>query len=117
MSMDVQFDGLDRLAFDLTRAPERVRPMAGKALTKAGNDVIRVAQRLVPVDTSATQNSIGMDSAPLERVIGPTTEYAPYLEMGTANMAPRAFMGPAADLVAPALAEALARLGAEVMRR
>lgn len=116
-SIDVTFGDLNLLAFDLTQAPERVRPMAGKALTKAGNDVIAISRQLVPVDTSATQNSIGMDSRPLERVIGPTTAYAPFLEMGTSRMPPHAFMGPAADLVGPGLSEAMAQLGAEVMRR
>lgn len=63
------------------------------------------AKQIVAVDTGATRSSIGTD---LVRVldpdefsstatIGPQTEYAPHLELGTSRIAPRAFMGPSLD--------------------
>lgn len=118
-SINVTFGGLERLAFDLANAGTNTTRMAGTVLTKAARDVERISKQLVPVDTSATQNSIGVDdrrSNRLEAVIGPTTEYAPYLELGTANMGPRAFMGPAADLVGPSLTAAMAAIGVDALR-
>lgn len=117
-SFDVQFGGIDALIFDLSTAGPRTQAQGEQALDKAGNDVIAIARRLVPVDTSATQNSIGMDRpAPLVRVVGPTTGYAIHLELGTSRMPPFAFMGPAGDIVAPRLSDAMAQLGAAAVSR
>lgn len=117
MAINVTFGDLDRLAFDLTNAGPKVTRQGAEVLTKAARDVETIGAQLVPVDTGATKNSIGVDSPePLQRVIGPTTEYAPYLELGTARMGPRAFMGPAADRVTPGLVTAMGQLGAEVLR-
>jgi|GEM_PF-2676507 len=121
-SINVSFGGLDRLAFDLTRAGSEVARRGDQVMRKGADDVVTIAQQLVPVDTSATQNSIGHDrldggSGEFGYVVGPTTSYAPFLELGTSRMAPRAFMGPAADRVAPDVSTAMGRLGAEVMRR
>jgi HK97 gp10 family phage protein len=122
-SIDVTFGDLNLLAFDLSRAGEEVVRRGDQVMRKGAADVERVAKQLVPVDTSATQNSIGSDpvrdsgGGEFGYVIGPTTSYAPFLEMGTSRMAPRAFMGPAADLVGPEVSAALGQLGAEVMRR
>jgi HK97 gp10 family phage protein len=67
------------------------------------------AKQIVAVDTGATKNSIGTDitrngSGPgygVTAEIGAQTEYAPDLEFGTENMAPRAFMGPSLDRYSP----------------
>tara|TARA_Y100000310_G_scaffold293809_1_gene323719 strand:+ start:1658 stop:1951 length:294 start_codon:yes stop_codon:yes gene_type:complete len=50
------------------------------------------------IDTGATLNSVESRTAgKLEREIGPTTEYAPYLELGTSRMPARPFMVPAKE--------------------
>ena len=121
-AINVGFDGLDRLAFDLARAGSEVASRGDQALRKSADDVVTISQQLVPVDTAATKTSIGhdrLDGGPGEfgYVVGPTTEYAPYLELGTSRMVPREFMGPAGDRVAPGLATAMSQLGAQVMRR
>jgi hypothetical protein len=53
----------------------------------AGAAVVMTAQKLtVPVDTGATRLSIRMyQITNNEWEIGPTTEYAPYIEYGTSN--------------------------------
>lgn len=82
---------------DLTSAPERARRQAAEATIKTLHDIEATAKTLVPVDTGATKNSIGVDVYD-DRIggeVGPTTHYAPYLENGTARMAPRPFMDPA----------------------
>jgi HK97 gp10 family phage protein len=89
---------------------------ARAAVHKSAADVERWGKTFVPVDTGATKSSIGVDFAGSNAVqsvanIGPTTSYAPHLEWGTVHMAPRAFMGPAADLVFPDFQAAILACG------
>ncbi|MCW5951793.1 MAG: HK97 gp10 family phage protein [Propionibacteriaceae bacterium] len=83
---------------DLTKAAGRVQRAAPLIIRKTAADIERDAKLFAPVDTGFLRSSIGIDSPdPMEAVIGPTAEYAPFLEFGTAHMAPHAFMGPAFD--------------------
>lgn len=69
------------------------------------------------VDTGATVNSIQAKPKRFtnrqEWIVGPTTEYAPFIEFGTANadgserMGPRPFMIPAAEKERPKLTQAI----------
>lgn len=52
----------------------------------AGAAVVKTTQKLlVPVDTGATRASIIEHFSENEVDIGPSTEYAPYIEYGTSN--------------------------------
>ncbi len=105
---------LNRLAVDLTQASARVQLKSGQIVRKTAADCEAIAKGFCPVDTGATRNSIGVDMETATRaVVGPTTEYAPYLEFGTYKMAPRAFMGPAVDRVSPCFITALERAARE----
>lgn len=108
----VDVDELNSLAFDLGEAGVRATVGAAAVVQKTAQDVVATAQQLVPVDTSATKNSIGADPADsgLTAVIGPTTEYAHFLEYGTVNMPPYAFMGPALDRHTPDFVSAMEQL-------
>ena len=71
--------------------------------TKAKDDV--------PVDTGATKNSINAtQEGELAWRVGPTTEYAPFLEYGTRYMIARPFLIPAVEVEAPRLEQALGQL-------
>lgn len=61
------------------------------------------------VDTGATRNSIFVDpgTPSFSQKIGPTTEYAPFIEFGTRFMAARPYMIPALEQEAPRFKEAL----------
>lgn len=112
------FDDLNRLAADLTGAAASTVARASLVVDKVAHDIEGSAKQLVPVDTGATKNSIGVDrplGSDLEAIIGPTTEYAPYLEFGTATMAPHAFMGPAMDLHTPGFVAAMGQLGGDIL--
>jgi HK97 gp10 family phage protein len=111
-------DDLNSLAVDLAAAGWRVTRAASDVLDKSAHDIEATAKGLVPVDTGATKNSIGVDrpvGPELVAVVGPTTEYAPHLEFGTVHMAPHAFMGPALDVHAPAFVEALETIAGDVL--
>ena len=61
------------------------------------------AKDKVPVDTGATKNSIApnfpIEDRGLTARIGPSTDYAIFLELGTHKMAARPFMVPALEAV------------------
>lgn len=93
---------------------------APEMLNVVGDLGVEEARRLVPYDTGATHDSIGIiggSSKTASRTsnigmgtysqwwvdIGPETFYAPFLEYGTVYMTPRPFMLPALDVMAAAL--------------
>ena len=59
------------------------------------------AKVIVPVDTGALKGSISTvitgDETSTEADIGSDLDYAPYVELGTPRMAPRAYLGPSLD--------------------
>lgn len=117
--MSADTSELRKLSADLRAAPARARNRVGQAIRKSALDVETGGKARVRVDTGATKNSIGVDLTVSDGVIaatiGPTTHYAPYLEYGTSRMAPRPFMGPAADAVIPSLEAAIASVGGDIL--
>lgn len=106
-------------AAQLAAAGATIDQRAAPAVMKAAHDVEAHAKTLVPVDTGATRNSISPTplraiAGGIETEVGPETEYAPHLERGTSRMAPRPFMGPAADAVMPSFAEAVVNIGGDI---
>ena len=93
-----------------------------KAVEIAARHVETKAKNKVPVDTGATKNSINSNPAsatglfgtvPAWRV-GPTTEYAPFLEFGTVYMKERPFLIPALESESPKLMEAIKQINDEL---
>lgn len=113
MAAWADFSELNRLSVRIATHAAGTVPLAAAAVAKTANDIVATAQTFVPVDTGATKGSIYPEYADggLQADIGPTTHYAPFLEYGTVNMAPYAFMGPALDRHAPDLALALSQIG------
>ena len=65
----------------------------------------------VPVDTGTTKNSISATQEDeLAWRVGPTTEYAPFIEYGTRYMTARPFLIPAVEGEMPRLEQALSQL-------
>ena len=65
------------------------------------------------VDTGTTMNTINArrdDAEGLSWRIGPSTEYAPFIEYGTIYMRARPFMTPALETEAPRFVEAMRQL-------
>ena len=72
---------------------------ARAVVAKTTADVEATAKKLAPVDTGALRNSIGSDVIDLDDavqgVVGPTVNYAGYVEYGTSRMSPQPYLNPA----------------------
>ena len=115
----IEFDmgDLDGLARDVGSAGRRVKERAQTIVRKTGHDVVTDAQQLVPVDTGALKNSIGVDFDPddLGFEAGPTMEYGPFVEWGTSRMPPQPYMTPAFDRrIEPAM-EAVEQISGQIL--
>lgn len=119
--MAMENSQLRGLSADQAAAYTRVKAQAKVVVLKTANDIARDAkiiahQKFSPEATGATANSI---SASLingnTAEVGPTTYYAPFVEMGTSRMAAKPFMAPAAERHEAAFEDAMAQLGTEAM--
>ena len=97
---------MTEIAITITFEDRRLQELSAELQTKvrqvvliAAHNTERRAKELVPVDTGDTKNSIEVRPGPgdMEAEVGPTTDYAPFLEFGTRRMAARPFMVPAAE--------------------
>jgi HK97 gp10 family phage protein len=77
----------------------------------AARNIESRSKQLVPIDTGATMNSIeARPEGKMEWRIGPTTEYAPFLEFGTERMPARPYMIPSGEHERPRVRKAVAEL-------
>lgn len=115
----VYFDGaeLQSLAQSFTQGATNIGPLAQAVVRKTALDVERDAKAFVPVDTGNLKNSIGHSdmrtvgqSGVLEVEVGPTANYGMYVEFGTSQHGPAAFMGPAMDRQSPTFVQAMEQL-------
>lgn len=115
MEISFDFSEVYNLGSALTRAGQTARQQAELVVAKSAHDLEAQAKSLAPVDTGALMNSIGTDATGLHAEVGPTVNYAQFLEFGTYKMAPQPFMGPAADAVEPAFLAAMEQIAAGVL--
>lgn len=109
--MPADFSEVNHLAADLAKAGPKALLAAQRVIVKTAHDIEASAKQNAAVDTGAMRNSIGVDTAPLNATIGPTVNYAPYVEFGTSRQAPQPFMGPAAERHTPAFYRAMDAIG------
>lgn len=112
----VYFDGaeIQSLAQSFTQSAANVGSAAQTVVRKTALDVERDAKAFAPVDTGNLRSSIGHSdmrtvgqSGVLEVEVGPTADYGVYVEFGTSQHGPAAFMGPAMDRQSPAFVKAM----------
>lgn len=126
-----------RIHFDrLPGLPERLNKRVAVAVRKAAFEIEAEAKSRVPVDTGALKNSIytvtdqgstygqaagaAVSANPRSKevpemakppgvsaIVAVAIDYGIYVEMGTRKMEPQPFLGPAAEIVEPALLAAL----------
>lgn len=92
---------LNTLATDLGRIANEALPLAKLVVQKSAADIKRDAQAFAPVDTGNLRSSIGYETemAPnsVGAEVGPSAAYGAFVEFGTSQHAPAAYMGPAFD--------------------
>lgn len=111
--MATDFSQVAALAADLGKAAPAVKRKAVRVVAKAAHDVEARAKATAPRDTGALVNSISTTNKGMTAEVGPTVNYAAYVEHGTSRMSPQPYMGPAADAVEPAFVAAMSQLAEE----
>lgn len=105
---------LHTLAVTLDASTGRLGARASAVLRKTAYDVEAASKALCPVDTGNLRASISTSirggGMSMEAEIGPTAEYAAYVEYGTSRMSPQPYMGPAFDRHAAGMVSAFAEL-------
>lgn len=105
--MSADFSQVRDLAADLAKAGPKQMLLAQRVIVKTAHDIEGTAKQLAAVDTGMMRGSIGSDIRPLQAIIGPTVDYAPFVEFGTSRAAPQPFMGPAAARHEPGYYQAM----------
>lgn len=113
--VDIDASELNQLAVDLGNGGAKVVAKSRLAIRKTAYDIERDAKAFCPVDTGNLRSSISTESRGLYAEIGPTADYAAYVEEGTSLMAPRAYMGPAYDRHAGELVTALEYIAGDIL--
>lgn len=115
----VWFDGIDEMntiATELHSKQRRIGAQGSAVVRASAFKVQAVGMLFCPVDTGLLRSTISPDffgdgrMGAMEAVIGPTAHYGGYVEWGTRNMAPHAYMGPALDRVGPEFVAATAAI-------
>lgn len=110
----IDLSQMNQLIVDMQAAPREAESLVRGAVQKTSADIKADAQAFAPVDTGNLRSSITYEThiraGGVEAEIGPTAEYGIYVELGTARMAPAAYMGPAFDRRAAELDEALSQV-------
>jgi len=106
----ISVSGLSELMGGLAKAAA-ITPLAVVAVKASGEMIADAARGNAPVLTGALRDSIEVDASGLSVVVGPTVDYAPFVEFGTWKDAPQPFMGPAADAGTDGLASKLLQIG------
>lgn len=113
----INFDtaGVRRLAADITKADVENAKKASAALRKTALDIEADAKIFVPVDTGFLKNSISSDISEYHAEVGPTADYAHYVENGTSRMNGQPYMRPAADRRLPPFARRIREIGGQIL--
>lgn len=108
---------LDALAADLNKAAAGVQREAPVVVGAEAARLVQIARQHAPRSTGTLANSIGATPGlgGLTAEVGPTVDYAPFVEYGTSRMGPQPFMGPAADQIESDFTEAMEALGGDVL--
>lgn len=121
--MGVQIDVSEVLALGsrIETGTKRVGAQVSAALRKTALAIEGTSKALAAVDTGTMRGSISTTitgdgrSGSMTAEIGPTVEYAIYVEHGTSVMAAQPFMGPAGDQHVGGYTEALATIAEQVL--
>lgn len=110
--MPAYFEGTTRfraLMVELDAGLERVPERMDQVVRRAGLEVESTAKTLAPVDTGFLRSSISAEfPSRYKAVVTAHAHYAGFVELGTSRMAPRPYLYPALDRIAPWFERAVA---------
>lgn len=110
-----------KLAATFTRSAGQIGAAAALVVRATAFRVEADAKALSPVDTGNLRNSISASIegdgrfSSVSAEIGPTAEYAPFVEYGTSRMGPQPFMAPAFERNVGAFEQAITIAGGELL--
>lgn len=103
------------LARDLNQAADTIHAKVATAVAAGGHRVLARMQVLTPVDTGLLKSSESVDVDGLRFEAGPAAEYGGYVELGTSEMSPQPYAGPAFDQELPGIIDAIADAGSRIL--
>ena len=111
MNVEVKVD-MSSYSDAVAKYPDKIKDVVQVAARNIETDAKQRMTDWPAVDTGDTRSSIFVDpgTPSFEQRIGPTTEYAPFIEFGTRYMSARAFMVPALEKEKKRFIEALAHV-------
>lgn len=119
--MIAQAPELNRLIWDFSRAPGEVKDGAEEAVREVIENVEATSRTFVPIRTKELHDSISSEVHEESGIVigeaGPTARHGRFVEWGTSDDAPQAFMGPALDRHSHELDELLGRAGERAISR
>ena len=111
MNVDVKVD-MSNYSNAVAKHPDKIKTVVQIAARNIERDAKQRMTDQDAVDTGATRNSIFVSpgTPSFTQQIGPTTEYAPFIEFGTRYMSARPYMIPALEKERKRFIEALAHV-------
>lgn len=119
--MTVDTSELEAFRVGLGRAGVRVGLRGAQIMRAGAFKMERAMKAKAAVDTGAMRNSVSTSlmgdgrSTAIVAEIGPTVDYAPFVELGTSVMGAQPFVGPAFDENIGGIMSAVEQLGAELL--
>jgi len=110
VSITFDMNEVQQFAVDLGRAGYAAEAGARAVVEKSAYDLRAEAQYEAPVDTGFLRSSISASVNGLEAEVGPTADYAFYVEHGTSRMPGQPFLFPALDRITPTFEAAMAQV-------
>lgn len=119
MSLRVDTSELDALAQRVGRGSATVATKGAQIIRTGASKIERRMKATAKVDTGAMKNSVSTDisggGTSIEAEVGPTVDYAIFVNNGTSKMAGDDFVGRAFDAEIGGIMSAVGRLGDEVL--
>lgn len=111
--------GLRRLEADIAEAEPRNMARLPDTVRQEARDLVGDIRRSIvtvgAVDTGALHDGVSADIGAFRAEVGPTEDYAEYVNDGTSDTPPHRFMEPAIERSGPRFGRAVLDVGADIL--
>lgn len=87
------------MIIDISELSQTLMERVNKVKQNVVDESVAQMKTLAPVNTGALRDSIGVEENGNTVTIGASTEYAPFVELGTENTDPNPFVRPTVDSI------------------